>query len=129
MKIVSGVGIQEVIDEEKAGLGDFSDSDDDIKNKDKRNRSDSSSSSDNKERNPVGGNSDDSSIDGGCEDDEEKLYQQIIQAQSQKGDKDAGIDDLVDKDMIELLKVCSHFSCPSLDELSLKFVNFGQPTR
>lgn len=31
--------------------------------------------------------------------------------------------------MIELLKVCSHFSCPTLDELSLKFVNFGQPTR
>jgi TFIIF-interacting CTD phosphatase-like protein len=31
--------------------------------------------------------------------------------------------------MIDLLKVCSHFSCPSIDELSMKFVNFGQPTR
>jgi hypothetical protein len=122
MKVVSGIGIQEVIDEEKAGLGDYSDSDDDVKKKSKKSRSGSSDNS--------GDGSEDSSIDAGCEDDEEKLYQQIIQAQSSKEtDKDKGIDDLVDKDMIDLLKVCSHFSCPSIDELSMKFVNFGQPTR
>lgn len=70
MKVVSGVGIQEVIDEEKAGLGDYSDSDDDVKKKSKKSRSDSSDNS--------GDGSEDSSIDAGCEDDEEKLYQQII---------------------------------------------------
>lgn len=72
MKVVSGIGIQEVIDEEKAGLGDFSDSDDDIggiKKKSKRSKSSSSS-----EDSGAGG-SEDSSIDAGCEDDEEKLYQ------------------------------------------------------
>ena len=67
MKVVSGIGIQEVIDEEKAGLGDFSDSDDDIKKKSKKSRSSSEDSG--------AGGSEDSSIDAGCEDDEEKLYQ------------------------------------------------------
>ena len=67
MKVVSGIGIQEVIDEEKAGLGDYSDSDDDVKKKSKKS---SSGGSDNS-----GDASEDSSIDAGCEDDEEKLYQ------------------------------------------------------
>lgn len=31
--------------------------------------------------------------------------------------------------MIDLLKICSHFSCPTLEELSSKFMSFGQPTR
>jgi hypothetical protein len=31
--------------------------------------------------------------------------------------------------MIDLLKVCSHFNCPTIEELSPKFVNFGAPTR
>lgn len=71
MKVVSGVGIQEVIDEEKAGLGDYSDSDEGgTKKKSKRSKSSSSSS----DYSGAGG-SEDSSIDAGCEDDEEKLYQ------------------------------------------------------
>ena len=70
MKVVSGIGIQEVIDEEKAGLGDFSDSDDDIGGIKKKLKKSSSVSEDS-----GAGGSEDSSIDAGCEDDEEKLYQ------------------------------------------------------
>jgi hypothetical protein len=31
--------------------------------------------------------------------------------------------------MIELLKVCSQFTSPTMEELTPKFVNFGAPTR
>ena len=31
--------------------------------------------------------------------------------------------------MIDLLKVCAHFKCPSMDELRDKMVNFGPQTR
>lgn len=49
---------------------------------------------------------------------------------AQNGDASSSIDDLVDKDMIDLLRVCSHFRQPSLDELAEKFVYFGSsPTR
>jgi TFIIF-interacting CTD phosphatase-like protein len=40
-----------------------------------------------------------------------------------------GVDDLIDKEMIDLLKICSAFRCPSLDELADKFVYFGPVTK
>lgn len=51
---------------------------------------------------------DDSSIDGDGED-EDKIYQQIIAQQNQSSKSSSignGIDDLVDKEMIDLLKIC-----------------------
>ncbi len=39
------------------------------------------------------------------------------------------IDDLIDKDMVELLKICSLFKYPNIEELSNKMVSFGAPTR
>lgn len=66
--------------------------------------------------------SDESSIDGE-EDDEDRLYQQILtQSTTQK----STVDDLIDKEVIDLLKVCSYFKYPALDELSTKFVYFGE---
>ena len=48
-----------------------------------------------------------SSISGDGEFDEEKMYQQIVAAQSQGPSQGTNVDDLVDKDMIDLLKVCA----------------------
>jgi hypothetical protein len=31
--------------------------------------------------------------------------------------------------MIDLMKVCAHFKCPTIDELMDKMVNFGPQTR
>lgn len=39
------------------------------------------------------------------------------------------MDDLVDKDMIDLLRVCSNFRTPSIDEIAEKMVYFGVQTR
>lgn len=39
------------------------------------------------------------------------------------------MDDLVDVEMVELLKVCSKFACPPLEELAPKQVKFGAATR
>jgi hypothetical protein len=39
------------------------------------------------------------------------------------------VEDLIDKDMIDLLKVCAHFKCPPLEDLREKLVTFGPQTR
>ena len=75
------------------------------------------------------GSSDDSSIDGGMDEDEQKMYEQIIATQNNRHKEANIVDDLIDKDMIELLKVCGKFQCPSLVDLKDKMVSFGQVTR
>jgi hypothetical protein len=40
-----------------------------------------------------------------------------------------GVDDLIDREMVDLLKVCSAFKQPSMDELAGKFVYFGEVTK
>ena len=67
-----------------------------------------------------------SSIDAG--EDEEQIYQQIIAHQAQPKLK-ATVDDLVDKETIDVLKIIAQFKYPSLQELESKFVNFGPPTK
>jgi TFIIF-interacting CTD phosphatase-like protein len=39
------------------------------------------------------------------------------------------VDDLVDKEMVHLLKACSQFRVPSLDDLAERMVSFGPLTR
>lgn len=64
-------------------------------------------------------------------DDEEKLYQQILQDQSNaKKLKDAKakgehLNDLIDKDMIDLLRICKSLPHPKADALQDKFYTMG----
>jgi hypothetical protein len=39
------------------------------------------------------------------------------------------VDDLVDKETIDVLRICSQFKYPTLEELESKFVYFGTPTK
>jgi hypothetical protein len=63
--------------------------------------------------------------------DDENLYKKILleqeKAQKIKDAKAKGehLDDLVDKELIDLLNVCRRLYCPKLEELQSKFVNFG----
>lgn len=75
----------------------------------------------------------DSSIDmDGDADDEDKLYQKILAEQNKadtlKDAKDKGnhLDDLVDREMIELLNVCKRLHMPKLETIQSKYVNFGE---
>ena len=45
-----------------------------------------------------------------------------------KDSKDKGqhLDDLVDKEMIDLLSVCNRLHMPKLESIESKFVNFGE---
>lgn len=63
-----------------------------------------------------------SSVDG---DNESNLESQINSCQLQDDKNKNGVDELIDKEMIDLLKICSTFKCPSLDELADKYVTFG----
>ena len=73
---------------------------------------------------------DDSSIDMDG-DEEERLYAQILQDQDKARDlkeakkKGEHLDDLVDKEMIELLNVCRRLHCPKIEAIADKFVTFG----
>ena len=46
-------------------------------------------------------------------------------ALSEQKDKGTHLDELVDKEMVQLLNVCQRLHCPRLDTLESKFVNFG----
>lgn len=39
------------------------------------------------------------------------------------------MEDLVDKETVDVLKICAQFRYPSLEELESKFVKFGPPTK
>lgn len=39
------------------------------------------------------------------------------------------MEDLIDKEMVDLLRVCAQFKQPSLDEIQDKIVSFGPPSR
>ena len=75
--------------------------------------------------------SNDSSIDMDGED-EDKMYQNILKEQNKadqmKDAKEKGqhLDDLVDKEMIDLLSVCNRLHMPKLESIESKFVNFGE---
>lgn len=64
--------------------------------------------------------------------DEDKMYQNILKEQNKadqmKDAKEKGqhLDDLVDKEMIELLNVCNRLHMPKLESIESKFVNFGE---
>eukprot|EP00347_Sterkiella_histriomuscorum_P021704 403333054 len=74
------------------------------------------------------GSSDEGSSVDGDEDDEDRVYQQILA--SQNSPQTVGqVDDLVDKETIDLLRVCARFKYPTEDEISNKFVNFGPRKR
>ncbi len=61
---------------------------------------------------------DDSSIDGDLEQNEQQMYEEILAAQARGGSSSGPqIDDLIDRDMIDLMRVCSHFRCPTFEEL------------
>ena len=65
-------------------------------------------------------------------DDEDKMYQNVLKEQNKadqmKDAKDKGqhLDDLVDKEMIDLLNVCNRLHMPKIETLEGKFVNFGE---
>jgi len=40
-------------------------------------------------------------------------------------DKGTHLDDLIDREMIDLLNICKRLHCPKIEQLSDKFVNFG----
>jgi len=69
-----------------------------------------------------------SSIDGDGED-EERMYQQIIAAQNKGDGGQSSVEDLIDKEMVDLLRVCAQFKQPPLDEIMEKCVNFGPSDR
>ena len=46
-----------------------------------------------------------------------------------KGQTGTQVEDLIDKEMIDLMKICSQFRCPPMDELQDKMVTFGPPSR
>lgn len=64
-------------------------------------------------------------------DDEEKMYAMILSEQSKanslKDAKEKGqhMDDLVDKEMIELLNVCKRLHKPKEENIAEKYVYFG----
>ena len=78
-KVVSGIGMQEVIDEEMRG--DDSDNSDSIGDESRAQRRKQKSKHDMSSHGSGHGSDEDSSIDAEMEEDEEKLYQQIIAAQ------------------------------------------------
>lgn len=41
-------------------------------------------------------------------------------------DKGQHLDDLVDKEMIDLLSVCNRLHMPKIESIESKFVNFGE---
>lgn len=127
------------IEEGKMGdedLDDVSEKSDEVFNKQKPKNDDDSSGK-------VSENSDDNSDSGessidmdGDEDDEQKLYAQILSEQNKaaslKDAKQKGehLDDLVDKEMIDLLQVCKRLHCPKIESLTSKMVCFGEnPTK
>lgn len=126
------------IEEGKMGdedLDDGSEKSDEVFNKQKpRDGDDSSGKIDDSDDNSDSG---ESSIDmDGDEDDEQKLYAQILSEQNKaatlKDAKQKGehLDDLVDKEMIELLNVCKRLHCPKIESLVSKMVCFGpNPTK
>jgi TFIIF-interacting CTD phosphatase-like protein len=68
-----------------------------------------------------------SSIDGG-DDDDEASYQQILASKSQQSQV-GQVEDLVDKETIDLLRVCAQFRCPAPEELAPKLVRLGKKER
>lgn len=72
----------------------------------------------------LGSSEDGSSVDGD-EDLEERVCQQIASTFSSNKTLQGSVDDLVDKETVDLLKVCARFKYPTEDELRDKFVNFG----
>ena len=46
-------------------------------------------------------------------------------ALTEQKEKGTHLDELVDKEMVQLLNVCQRLHCPKLETLSKKFVNFG----
>lgn len=72
------------------------------------------------------------SADSQDEDEEEKLYQQLLKQQFEKKDKLVEKDsviNLVDNELIELLKAFSLFKVPNMGELKQKMVRFGPMVR
>ena len=126
------------IEEGKMGdedLDDVSEKSEEVFNKQKPKGNDSDSD-DVKSNSGSDSDSGDSSINmDGDEDDEQKLYAQILsekdKAASLKESKDKGehLDDLVDKEMIELLQVCKRLHCPKIEAIASKMVNFGATTK
>ena len=124
------------IEEGKMGDEDLDDQEEEVFNKQKPKGNDSDSDDDNKSNSGSDSDSGDSSINmDGDEDDEQKLYAQILsekdKAASLKDAKDKGqhLDDLVDKEMIELLQVCKRLHCPKIEAIASKMVNFGPTTK
>ena len=124
------------IEEGKQGdedLDDVSEKSDEVFNKQKPKTSGDDSSGKVSGSNSDDDSSGDSSINmDGDEDDEQKLYAQILSEQNKaaslKDAKQKGehLDDLVDKEMIELLNVCKRLHCPKIEAIASKMVCFGE---
>jgi TFIIF-interacting CTD phosphatase-like protein len=63
--------------------------------------------------------------------DENTLYQKMLLQQTQQKEENEArkkgqhLDDLVDKEMIELLNICKRLHCPKLEAIQHKMVEFG----
>jgi hypothetical protein len=85
---------------------------------------------DNRHERMSGSSGTESSIDGDLDLDEEQLYNDLSKMQEdQEKDQKCIVDELMDLETIQLLRLCSKFKIPNLEDLSDKFVTFGEKTR